>query len=73
MAQKLRAAARAGRGGLQGGGDREKLISSTNNPSPRQGQFVDRFGHVHSSAIFKNWSPAAIKAMGIRRLDGGAL
>jgi hypothetical protein len=28
---------------------------------------VDRFGHLHSESIFKNWSAAAIKALGIRR------
>jgi hypothetical protein len=32
------------------------------------GQLIDRYGHVHSEAIFENWSPAALKALGIRRV-----
>lgn len=39
------------------------------------GQLIDKHGHLHSEAIFKNWSPAAIKALGIRRIEaegGGA-
>jgi hypothetical protein len=39
-------------------------------PAPVQGgQLIDRYGHLHSEAIFKNWSPAAIKALGIRRVE----
>jgi hypothetical protein len=38
----------------------------SNNPTQEQvtGQLIDRYGHVHSEAIFKNWSPAAIKGDG---------
>jgi hypothetical protein len=36
---------------------------------PRLGQLIDKHGHVHSEAIFRNWTPAAIKALGIRRID----
>src|SRR6185312_311357 len=32
------------------------------------GRLIDRYGHEHSEAIFCNWTPAAIKAMGIRRV-----
>lgn len=54
-------------------------INSANNNSaniaqaPRAGQLIDRYGHPHSEAVLVHWSPAAIKAMGIRRAgDGGA-
>ena len=30
-------------------------------------QLVDRHGHLHSEGVYKNWSPAAIKALGIER------
>jgi hypothetical protein len=36
----------------------------------QRGRLVDRFGHEHSESIFRNWSTAAIKAMGIRRVGG---
>lgn len=37
------------------------------------GRLVDRHGHEHSEAIFRNWTPAAIRALGIRRvLEGDA-
>jgi hypothetical protein len=42
---------------------------------PQQlGPLVDKYGKRHSEAVFKNWSPAAIKALGIRRVEpqGGA-
>ena len=32
------------------------------------GQLIDRYGHIHSEAVFRNWSSAAIKALGIRRV-----
>ena len=28
---------------------------------------IDKYGHRHSEAVFKNWSPLAIQALGIRR------
>ncbi len=43
-------------------------------PLPQErsaGQLIDRYGHPHSETIFKNWSPAAIKALGIRRVTAG--
>ncbi|MGI8853070.1 MAG: hypothetical protein ACR2GC_07245 [Methyloceanibacter sp.] len=35
---------------------------------PKTGQLIDRYGHHHSESIFTNWTPAAIKALGIRRM-----
>jgi hypothetical protein len=36
--------------------------------APRRGDLLDRHGHFHSEDIFKNWSPAAIVALGIHRV-----
>jgi hypothetical protein len=37
------------------------------------GPLVDRFGVTRHERVLRNWSPAAIKAMGIRRVpEGGA-
>jgi hypothetical protein len=54
-------------------------ISCDNTLSELQaqpGRLIDNCGHEHSEAIFRNWTPAAIKAMGIRRVGdepkGGA-
>jgi hypothetical protein len=49
-------------------------ICLTNKPELRTGQLIDKWGHPHSEAIFRNWSPAAIRALGIRRIkaNGGA-
>ena len=45
--------------------------------SPRAGQLIDRYRHLHSEAALTNWSAATLKAMGIRRVgdkvDGKAL
>ena len=35
---------------------------------PNTGQLIDRYGHLHSESIFRNWTPSAIKALGIRRV-----
>jgi hypothetical protein len=51
--------------------DRSWLNDARVKPKPAPGQLVDRYGHVHSEAIFHNWSPAAIKALGIRRVGEG--
>jgi hypothetical protein len=49
-----------------------KLDSHVDTPTREDLQvFVDRFGHRHSAAILTNWSPAAIKAMGIRPFEEG--
>jgi hypothetical protein len=48
-----------------------ELISSTAKPEERVGQLIDKYGHVHSESIFRNWSPAAIRVMGIRRVQNG--
>ena len=29
---------------------------------------IDRHGHRHSEAVLHNWSPAILKAMGVRRI-----
>ena len=50
-----------------------RAISSDNTLTELQaqpGRLIDRYGHEHSEAIFRNWTPAAIKAMGIRRVGG---
>jgi hypothetical protein len=36
--------------------------------SPRRGELRDKFGHLHSENIFKDWSPVAIVALGIHRV-----
>ena len=47
-----------------------RLISQTDKPELRPGQIVDRWGHSHySELVFTNWSPAALKACGIRRIE----
>jgi hypothetical protein len=32
-------------------------------------RFVDKYGRFHSEAILKNWSPQALHALGVRRLE----
>jgi hypothetical protein len=44
------------------------LISSEDNPPQHLGQLRDKYGNPHSEAIFKNWTPAAIRALGIYRV-----
>jgi hypothetical protein len=48
-------------------------ISTTDIPDTGVGQLIDKHGHLHSEAIFRNWSPAAIKALGIRRVEIGGV
>jgi hypothetical protein len=55
------------------------LIFSPDSKSPNEGQthaggqLIDRFSKPRAESILRNWSPAAIKAMGIRRVpEGGA-
>ena len=48
------------------------LTVSTDKPGDNRGQLiVDKYGHVHTDAVFRHWSPVAIKALGIRRVDRG--
>ena len=35
----------------------------------KRGGLVDKHGHLHSEHIFQHWSPAAIRALGSRRVD----
>ena len=38
-------------------------------PDSRQALvYIDRYGHKHTEAILRNWSPATIKALCVRRL-----
>jgi hypothetical protein len=43
-------------------------ISPNNRPEARQDQYRDKYGHLLSASIFKNWSLAAIKALRIHRV-----
>ena len=64
---KRAAPALAGSGPLDDG----RLAGATkpsDKQNPQPGQLVDRYGNVHSELIFRNWSPAAIKALGIHRV-----
>jgi hypothetical protein len=45
----------------------------TQKPSPAKGDLIDRYGHLHSEAVLRNWHPTVIKSLGIRRIDGGDL
>ena len=38
------------------------------NPQPRVGQLVDRYGQIHSESVLRDWSPQALKALGIHRV-----
>jgi hypothetical protein len=33
--------------------------------------FIEKFGHRHTDAVLRNWSPAALRAMGIRPIEEG--
>ena len=49
----------------------KRLIPSPNEPGVQRGRLIDRYGHEHSEAIFRNWTPQAIRVLGIRRVDDG--
>ena len=49
----------------------EQISLTTNKPELNPGQLVDKWGHFHSEAIFRNWTPAAIRSLGIRRVKKG--
>jgi hypothetical protein len=44
-----------------------ELIASPNKPTRGCGQLIDKYGHVHSESILDNWSPQALKVMGVVR------
>lgn len=51
--------------------------SEDSNEAALAQPFVDRYGHRHGAGIFDHWSPAVIRALGIRRIkpespEGGA-
>ena len=63
-------------GPLQNGNAVRAISNAGDNaPTPaRQDRvLIDKHGHLHTEAILSAWSPAAIKVLGVRRLDGGAL
>jgi hypothetical protein len=45
-------------------------ISKDKATTPPPGQLVDRYGNLHTEGVLRNWSPAALKALGIRRVGG---
>jgi hypothetical protein len=47
------------------------LPDSIEKLKAQHGRLIDRYGHEYSEAIFRNWSHAAIKAMGVRRVVAG--
>jgi hypothetical protein len=53
-----------------------KSGSLEDSAAPRVGQPIDRFGNVYSESIYRNWTAAAIRALGIYRVgdepEGGA-
>jgi hypothetical protein len=67
---------RTAEGGTPGGSEIKRSADEVEHPSdnespgPKQDRkpFIDKHGHLHSEAILRNWSPAAIRALGIRRL-----
>jgi hypothetical protein len=63
---KNKAAACQGRGGDKQKTTTHEYISAAPSTSP----LIDRHGHLHSEAVLRNWSPAALTALGVRRLDG---
>jgi hypothetical protein len=53
----------------QGAGSEDAKVNESSLTSPSaSGQLVDKYGNPHSEAIFRNWSPGAIKALGIHRV-----
>jgi hypothetical protein len=53
-----------------------KPISCPDTKSPNEGQthddawpYIDRHGHPHSAGILENWSEAARRALGVRRVE----
>ena len=51
-------------------------INLTRNSEADTAQpFQDRYGHPHTEAVLRHWSPAILKVLGIRRVEpeGGAV
>lgn len=40
----------------------------TSSPRFKDRPLIDKYGHRHSAAVLTNWSPLAIKALGIRKV-----
>ncbi len=30
--------------------------------------YIDKHGHAHTEAVLRHWSPAVLKALGVRRI-----
>jgi hypothetical protein len=43
-------------------------IAVTDRPQHYLNKLRDKYGHPHSKSIFRNWSPAAIRVLGIHRI-----
>ena len=52
----------------RGAGTRKRTSSSAPEPTVSADQLLDKYGHVHSEAVLRHWTPAALKALGIRRV-----
>jgi hypothetical protein len=53
---------------MRRGGSRPSAAPQAASPF-RARPLIDRFGGRHSETVLRNWSPAAIAALGIRRAD----
>jgi hypothetical protein len=44
-------------------------LRDNESPDPKQGHkpLIDKFGHAHSESVLRDWSPAMLRIMGIRR------
>ena len=50
----------------------EKLQFTQSIKSAHGQQYKDRFGHLHSAAVFQHWHPQIIAFMGIRQIGGAS-
>jgi hypothetical protein len=46
-----------------------KPLDNGEPPTSKQQLYVDRFGRRHGAAILTAWSPAALKALGVRPIN----
>jgi hypothetical protein len=56
---------------VRGRAKSQKSSTVVKSTSPAPGQLIDRYGHVLSEAVLHNWSEAALKALGVRRVPEG--
>jgi len=50
----------------------DKTTLADLDAEPRDGQLIDRYGHLHSEGVLSAWSPAMLRIMGVRRVGGAA-